>query len=115
MTFKREYAKRWLFGMALVATPYAALWFVTEVYGVPMVRGVATQAVRELASNADTSTTDRQGARPVQWCSAGAYGPLAVHAEFHWQNELESGDGKNLYLWCFGRTLLIHETRHTIP
>lgn len=114
MTFKREYAKRWWFGVAAAA--YAVLWLVTEVYGIPQVRGVTTQALQALASNADTSRpTDQHGEGPAQWCATGAYGPLVVHSEFHWQNELESGDGKNLYLWFFGHMFPIHQMRHTIP
>ena len=117
MILKREYARKWLFGLTVAAAAYGGLWFVTEVFGVPQVRIVATKAVQEFASNADTSATgtDQHGARPVQWSSTAAYGPLIVHADFHWQNQFESGDAKNLYLWFFGRTFSVHETRNTFP
>jgi hypothetical protein len=116
MIHKQNYTKKWLLGLTAAAGAYAGLWFVTEACGVPQVHGIAAKAMRQSAFNAATpQPTDQQFPTPIFSCSAGAYAPLMVRAEYRWENGLQSGDGKSLYLWLFGPTYRIHEMRHTLP
>ena len=116
MIHKQNYTKKWLLGLTAAAGAYAGLWFVTEACGVPKVHGIAAEAMRQSAFNAATAqATDQQFPTPIFSCSAGAYAPLMVRTECRWKNGLQSGDGKGLYLWLFGRTFRIHEMRHTLP
>ena len=116
MIHKQNYTKKWLLGLTTAAGVYAGLWFVTEACGVPQVRGIAAEAMRQSAFNAATTQpTDQQSREPSSSCSAAAYAPLMVRTECRWENGLQSGDGKSLYLWLFGPTFRIHEMRHTLP
>lgn len=116
MLLRRGHGKKWVFGVTAVAAVYAMLWFVTAVRGVPQVRGIATDATNVLASNARESEPVAN-ARPGQSTGVAvhSYVPLLIHADYHWQNRFESGTGKTVYLWLFGRALRIHEMRYTIP
>ena len=116
MLHKQNYRKKWLFCLTIAVGAYAALWFVTEACGVPQVRGIATEVMRQSAFNAATpQPTEQQFSDPILSCSAGAYAPLIVRTKYRWENGLQSGDGKSLYLWLFGHTFRIHEMRHTLP
>jgi len=116
MQHKQDYKKKWLLWLTTAVGAYAGLWFVTEVCGVPQVRGIGAEAMRQSAFNAATpQPIDQQFPDPNFSCSAGAYAPLVVRTECRWKNGLQSGDGKSLYLWFFGPTYRIHEMRHTLP
>ena len=116
MIHKQNHAKKWFLGLTTAAAAYAGLWFVTEACGVPQVRGIAAEAMRQSAFNAATSQpSDQHFPDPVFSFAASAYAPLMVRTECRWENGLQSGDGKSLYLWLFGRAFRIHEMRHTVP
>jgi hypothetical protein len=116
MIHKQNYSKKWLLGLTTAAGVYAGLWFVTEACGVPQVRGIAAEAMRQSAFNAATpQPTEQQFPDPTFSCSAGAYAPLMVRTKCRWENGLQSADGKSLYLWLFGHTFRIHEMRSTLP
>jgi len=116
MIHKQNNTKKWLLGLTTAAGAYAGLWLVTEACGVPKVRGIAAEAMRQSAFNAATlELTDQEFRDPASSCSAGAYAPLMVRTKYRWENGLQSGDGRGLYLWLFGPTFRIHEMRHTLP
>jgi hypothetical protein len=112
MIFKRLSAKKWLLGITSAVAVYLVLWWLTEAWGVPQVRTVAVEAMRQPAPQRDGSEPgDDPMAGPIYQCSAGAYGPLVVRADYQWQNGAGAGKGSTLYAWIFGRTFPIREVR----
>ena len=108
MNAKRRSIK-WLITLMAAGMVYAILWYVTEIYGVPQVRQAAVDSVRQPF---DPSAGDGPVEYPVYRCSAGAYAPLVVRADYQWQSGPRSGDGATLYLWLFGRTWRVREMSH---
>ena len=116
MLLRRGHGRKWVFGITGIAAVYALLWVVTDVRGVPQIRSITSKATNELASKADESEP-LANTRPNQ--STGvvvrSYAPLMIRADYYWQNQFESGTGRTVYLWLFGRALRIHEMRCTAP
>ena len=116
MLLRRGHGRKWVFGITGIAAVYALLWFVTEVRGVPQVRSITAEATNALASNADESEP-KANAHPDQSTDVvvHSYVPLMIRADYHWQNRVESGTGRTVYLWLFGRAVRIQEMRCTTP
>jgi hypothetical protein len=89
---------------------YAALWFVTENYGVPQVRTVAIQAMEQPVTYAEGLEGNEAGITgPIYRCSAGAVAPFFVRTTHSWQNGASGASGSGVYLWLFGRAWRIRE------
>ncbi|MHC1767019.1 MAG: hypothetical protein AB9869_22415 [Verrucomicrobiia bacterium] len=115
MMFKRLSGKKWLLGIAAATAVYGGLWFVTESLGVPQVRIAAVRAIEQPVLNADSSElSEGFMTGPVYRCSAGAYGPFVVRADYSWENGATGESGHTLYLWIPGRTFRLHDVRHGV-
>lgn len=111
MIFKLQWAKKWYLGVTAAAVIYAGLWFITESWGVPEIRQVTVEVIRQPALDRDGSEDSGGPASgPFYRCSAGAYAPLVIRADYQWQNGVQSGEGWMLYFWCFGHTFRLHQT-----
>jgi hypothetical protein len=112
MKSERRFAKTWVRGITAFIAVCAGLWFITESWGVPQVRRIAVEAMRQPAPATDGTDGDNPMGVPVYRCSAGAYAPLVVRADYQWQNGPKSGEGTAFYLWLFGGTFHIGEMGH---
>lgn len=105
--------RKWVLGMAAAGGVYGGLWFATESFGVPNVRRAAVTAIEQPVLQADASE-GRGGlvAGPVYRCSAGAYAPFVVRADYAWENGAAREAGHSVYIWVPGRTFRLHDVRH---
>jgi hypothetical protein len=115
MTFKAISGRKWLFGVAAAGAVYGGLWFVTESYGVPQVRSAAVRALEKPVLNTESSEVSEGFiTEPVYRCSAGAYAPFVVRADYSWENGAAGESGHSVYIWLPGRMFRVRHVRHRV-
>ena len=113
MTWRRHFTKRQLFILAAALLLYGGLWFLTHRLGSPQVRSIAVETMHVPPHYTDISERRDRVTGPTYYCSARAYAPLLVRADYGWHGGPLYGDGGSaLYLWFFGRSFRIRELEH---
>lgn len=115
MMFKGRSGRKWVLGIAAAGAVYGGLWFVTENFGVPQVRSAAVAAIEQPVLPSDSSeASDGLVSLPIYKCSAGAYAPFVVRADYSWENGAAGESGHSLYIWLPGRMFRLRDVRHRV-
>src|SRR5216110_2504873 len=111
MTWKRCFTKKVL--VVLLATVIFS-WLLTQFIGAPQVHRAAVATMPITPSFTEISrATPQHVTGPIYYCSAVAYAPFLVRADYGWHAGGETGDGASaFYLWIFGLTFRLHEFGH---
>src|SRR3954471_6528018 len=100
MTSARHLSNKRLVILVGYIVLYLGLWFLTHQVGAPQIRTIAFEAMH-VPPNSTSS------------CSSHAYAPFVIRVDYGWHGAPLCGDGGSaLYLWFFGRAVLIRELEH---